>query len=186
MIKLLNKQKSPYAVIAILVIICTVLLYDKNNNSSCFISDNPNIKITTCFSPEMKCEKAIIEQIENAKTSIYVQTYAFTSKPIANALINAANNNINVQIIADYSQSKQKYSALKMMNNTNVKLVFDKPKKGINHNKTMVIDDHIVITGSYNFTNAANFRNAENVNFIYDTQTAKHYLKNWKERLNYL
>jgi hypothetical protein len=47
MLKLLNKQKSPYAVIAILVIICTGLLYDKNNNSSCFISDNPNIKITT-------------------------------------------------------------------------------------------------------------------------------------------
>jgi phospholipase D len=49
-------------------------------------------------------------------------------------------------------------------------------------NKTMVIDSNIVITGSYNFTNAANFRNAENVNFIYDTQIAKHYLNNWKDR----
>ena len=43
----------------------------------------------------------------------------------------------------------------------------------------MIIDEKIVITGSFNFTNAADKRNAENVIIINNSSIAKQYLQNW-------
>lgn len=45
--------------------------------------------ITTCFSPQQNCSKSLIEEIGNAKKSIYVQAYSFTNHDIAMALIEA-------------------------------------------------------------------------------------------------
>jgi phosphatidylserine/phosphatidylglycerophosphate/cardiolipin synthase-like enzyme len=51
----------------------------------------------------------------------------------------------------------------------------------IAHNKVMVIDGLIVITGSFNFTKAAEESNAENLLVIDDAQLAEKYAKNWQE-----
>ena len=49
----------------------------------------------------------------------------------------------------------------------------------------MIIDEKNIITGSFNFTNAAQNKNAENVLFINDDPTiAKQYLENFKKREN--
>jgi len=45
----------------------------------------------------------------------------------------------------------------------------------------MVIDGHEVITGSFNFTKAAEEKNAENVIFIDDPAVAAAYVQNWKD-----
>ena len=45
----------------------------------------------------------------------------------------------------------------------------------------MGIDGEIVITGSFNFTKAAEQNNAENLLIIYDKKLAERYIKNWKE-----
>jgi len=50
----------------------------------------------------------------------------------------------------------------------------------IAHNKVIVIDENIVITGSFNFTKAAESNNAENILVIRDPTLAEKYLKNWK------
>ena len=99
MFKLIQKQKCPYVIIFVLTLTCSALIYERENTHPCFISNNPDIKITTCFSPEMRCEKSILQQIENSQTSIYVQAYAFTSKPIVYALLDAANRGIDVKVI---------------------------------------------------------------------------------------
>lgn len=44
-----------------------------------------------------------------------------------------------------------------------------------------MIDDATVLTGSFNFTRAAEERNAENLLVIRDPQLASRYLKNWTE-----
>jgi len=56
------------------------------------------------------------------------------------------------------------------------------PVLGIAHNKIMIIDNDIVLAGSYNWTNAAETRNAENLLIIKDQSTVKIYKKNWKKR----
>lgn len=54
-------------------------------------------------------------------------------------------------------------------------------KEAIQHNKVMIIDSEIVITGSFNFTKAAEERNAENVLVIRSKEMAKMYLENWNK-----
>ena len=51
----------------------------------------------------------------------------------------------------------------------------------IAHNKVMIIDGEIVITGSFNFTKAAEVNNAENLLVIHDKKLAERYIKNWQE-----
>jgi len=45
----------------------------------------------------------------------------------------------------------------------------------------MVIDGHTVITGSFEFTDSAEERNAENLVVIRDPALAKRYAANWQE-----
>jgi phosphatidylserine/phosphatidylglycerophosphate/cardiolipin synthase-like enzyme len=51
----------------------------------------------------------------------------------------------------------------------------------IAHNKVMIIDGETVITGSFNFTKAAEENNAENLLVIRDREMADLYARNWQE-----
>ena len=53
---------------------------------------------------------------------------------------------------------------------------------GIAHNKVIIMDGTSIITGSFNFTKAAQNRNAENVVLINDPKIAEYYMENWKGR----
>ncbi|MDP4840083.1 MAG: phospholipase D-like domain-containing protein, partial [Alphaproteobacteria bacterium] len=54
--------------------------------------------------------------------------------------------------------------------------------QGIAHNKTIIVDGARLITGSYNFSNAANVRNSENMLYINDKSLAAIYKDKWQER----
>jgi phosphatidylserine/phosphatidylglycerophosphate/cardiolipin synthase-like enzyme len=51
----------------------------------------------------------------------------------------------------------------------------------IAHNKVMIIDNAAVITGSFNFSKAAEERNAENLLVVHSRELAAKYFKNWKD-----
>jgi phosphatidylserine/phosphatidylglycerophosphate/cardiolipin synthase-like enzyme len=48
--------------------------------------------------------------------------------------------------------------------------------------KIMIVDEKEVLTGSFNFTKAAQNKNAENLLIINDPTLAHLYLKNWERR----
>ena len=129
-----------------------------------------------CFPPG--CEQAIIQQIDGAKTEIKVQAYSFTSAPIAKALLNAHKRGLTVEIILDKSQRTQKYSSYTFFKNQGIPVFIDSAH-AIAHNKIIIIDRVTVITGSFNFTKAAEEKNAENVLIIKSKDMAKLYLSNW-------
>lgn len=52
----------------------------------------------------------------------------------------------------------------------------------IAHNKIIIIDQHLIVGGSYNFTRSAEAANVENVTFIDSVEVAGWYLRNWLER----
>ncbi len=135
-----------------------------------------------CFTPGQDCTGEIVEALAIAKHSIYVQAYSFTSKPIANALVTAKKRGVDVKVILDKSQYKaEKYSASQFLDNQNVPVWIDS-KPAIAHNKIMIIDESTVITGSFNFTKAAQDKNAENLLIIHNSELAKQYLVNWQSR----
>ena len=130
------------------------------------------------FSPNGGCTEAITKEIDRAKSDIFVQAYSFTSAPIAKALLNAHKRGVKVQAILDKSQKTAKYSSATFLYNAGVPTFID-ARHAIAHNKIMIIDRETVITGSFNFTKAAEDKNAENLLVIKNKEIAKAYLENW-------
>jgi len=138
-----------------------------------------NVDVTNvCFSPYGDCTEAIVNQIDNAKSEILVQAYSFTSAPIAKALVNAHKRGVHVEIILDKSNKSKKYSAGDFTAHMGVTTYIDS-KHSIAHNKIIIIDKETVITGSFNFTKAAEEKNAENLLIIRNKKLAEIYIDNW-------
>jgi phosphatidylserine/phosphatidylglycerophosphate/cardiolipin synthase-like enzyme len=117
-----------------------------------------------CFTPGGQCTRLIIEEIEGARHTILVQAYSFTSAPILSALKAAHARGVEVEVIVDKtsarpSPSGSRYSAATYLTNAGIPVWVDS-KVAIAHNKVMVLDDATVITGSFNFTAAAQNHNA--------------------------
>jgi phosphatidylserine/phosphatidylglycerophosphate/cardiolipin synthase-like enzyme len=132
------------------------------------------------FSPDGGCTEAIIKEINQAKQEILVQAYSFTSTPIAKALLNAYKRGVKVQAILDKSQRREKYTSATFLANSGIPTFID-DAHAIAHNKIMVLDRTTVITGSFNFTKAAEEKNAENLLIITSADLAKLYIENWME-----
>jgi len=132
------------------------------------------------FSPRGGCTDAVVAELEKARESVLVQAYSFTSDRIAKAAADAHRRGVKVRAILDKSQRSEKYSELDFLARAGVSTKVD-DKHAIAHNKVMVIDGETVITGSFNFTKAAEDKNAENLIIIRDRKLAELYAKNWRE-----
>ena len=140
-----------------------------------------------CFSPKGGCTDMIIKTILAAKKSIYVQAYSFTSAPIVRALIAASARKVKVSILVDKSNVStieptcvgRDRTAMSLLPGTKVWYAVDKAH-AIAHNKIMIMDENTVLTGSFNFSGAAESSNAENMIRLIGAPRAKLYLDNWK------
>ena len=121
-----------------------------------------------------------MKELGQAKSTVLVQAYSFTSAPIAKALLNAHKRRVKVQVIPDKGRRKEKYTEVTFLHNQGVPVKID-PVHQIAHNKTIIIDGETVITGSFNFTKQAEEKNAENLLVIRDRKLAALYTKNWQE-----
>lgn len=142
----------------------------------------PGAFYEVCFTPAQKCTNAVTDEIDKAKNTILVQAYSFTSKDILQALKQAHDRGIDVRVILDKGQYKPgAYRSSTYLINNEIPVWIDN-KVAIQHNKVMIIDGETVITGSFNFTAAADKRNAENLLIIRDPDFATAYLENWERR----
>ena len=131
------------------------------------------------FSPSGGATNAIIQALDHARSSIPVQAYSFTSEAIARALARAHGRGVQVQVLLDKSQRTQKHTVAALLNHARIPILFD-AAHAIAHNKVMIIDNRIIVTGSFNFTKAAEERNAENLLIISDVNLADRYTENWR------
>jgi phosphatidylserine/phosphatidylglycerophosphate/cardiolipin synthase-like enzyme len=143
-----------------------------------------NISGEVYFSPDGGCTEAIVNEIRHAKSEIYVQAYSFTSAPIAKALVDAHKRGIKVEVILDKSQKRERYTEATFLTNAGIPTYIDSVH-AIAHNKIMVIDKEFVITGSFNFTKAAEEKNAENLLILQSKELASQYLMNWTKHKNH-
>lgn len=108
-----------------------------------------------------------------------VQAYSFTSAPIAEALVRAHKRGVKIRVLLDKSQKTEKYSSADFLTNAGISTKID-AAHAIAHNKFMIIDNETVITGSFNFTKAAEESNAENLLVVRDKELASRYIENWQ------
>jgi len=132
------------------------------------------------FSPDTNFENKLISLVKNAKHSLYFLAFAFTNQKLADALVEAKARGVEVKGVFDKSQNKyQKYSQYDFMKKHSLNVKLDKNKFKL-HSKVLIVDEKIVVTGSYNFTKTANSKNAENSIVIYSDAIAKKYVKNFE------
>ena len=131
------------------------------------------------FSPSGGATQALTHEIGNAKKSVYVLAYSFTSPQVLKALADAKTRGVDVQIVLDKSNATAKYSGATYMTNAGVPTYIDR-NHAIMHNKVMVLDEKTVITGSFNFTKAAEEKNAENLLVLRSPALASTYKKEWE------
>ncbi|MDX1916547.1 MAG: phospholipase D-like domain-containing protein [Rickettsiaceae bacterium] len=146
-------------------------------------AETPAENFSVCFTPPRGCGSLIAQRIQEAKLSIYAQAYSLSNYAIINQLILAKSRGVNVRLVLDNSNFSENKSTVTDLRNAGIEVVKDSIS-GIAHNKIIIIDEAQVITGSFNFSEAADKRNAENVMFIQDKNIASFYLANWHKRYN--
>lgn len=136
------------------------------------------------FSPRMGARQLIITTIDNAKQSIYVAAYSFTSTAIVDALAKAQERGVDVKIVLDKKRSTERGSVYNFLKNKKIPFRINN-NYPIMHNKFMIIDSQTVQVGSFNYTKAAEKSNAENVLVINKCpELAQQYLTEWQRLWN--
>ena len=154
------------------------------NNQNINIKPYTDNKLEIYFSKDGNIENVIIKNISKAEISIDIMMFAFTNKKIANALLKAKKRGVEVKIILDRVQNRyqRKYSVYNYLKDKGIDISLENSKRKL-HNKVMVIDEKIVITGSYNYTKQANLMNNENILVIKDDIIATEYIEKLKSDL---
>jgi phosphatidylserine/phosphatidylglycerophosphate/cardiolipin synthase-like enzyme len=114
------------------------------------------------FSPRGGCQDSLVQELQKARKEILVQAYSFTADPLTFALVDAKKRGLDVEVLLDKSNETERHSDLKILLDKGVHPLID-AEHAIAHNKIVIIDQKVVITGSYNFTNQAEGENAENM-----------------------
>ncbi|MGM0608263.1 MAG: phospholipase D-like domain-containing protein [Candidatus Muiribacteriota bacterium] len=149
------------------------------------------VDIETMFAPGEECKQAIIDEINNAEHGIYFCMFTFTDSLIRDALLQKAKEGIHVYGVYDTFQARGQYSTYRDMAEAAEEIPTLNVVKDNNnlflHHKFVVIDAHTehnptVITGSKNWTLAADRSNDETLLIIQNNNIAKKYFDEVKKQ----
>jgi phosphatidylserine/phosphatidylglycerophosphate/cardiolipin synthase-like enzyme len=178
-------MKQLFLLLLLLAATATASAYDFPQDSRTSPAMTASGTVQLAFSPEDDTGALIVRAIQGAKKQVLVQTFSFTHRKIAQALVEAKRRGVDVQLIADGEQIRKMQRGLVPEIASSGVPTFVDGEHDSAHNKIMVIDAGLpqaaVITGSFNFTHAAQYRNAENLLiFRGNPQLTQAYLKNWQ------
>ena len=129
------------------------------------------------FSPKDKPAGRILELIQGAKESINFLAYSFTSKDLGGAMMERAMAGVRVAGVMDDGQVKtSQANEYGPFTQAGLGVRLDGNLNGLMYHKVIIIDQKIVITGSYNFTEVAETTNDENVVIIFSPKVAASYM----------
>lgn len=142
------------------------------------------------FTPGDDAAGMIVRAVDAARSEVLVQAFSFTHEGIADALVRAARRGVDVRVIADADQTELvERNVVRQLATAGVTVLLDDDHLAA-HNKVMVIDAAgpaaTVVTGSFNFTFAAQFRNAENLLLLRGNPgLARAYRDNWMKHFEH-
>lgn len=146
--------------------------------------------VQVAFTPGHDAGELIASAIDGAHTQVLVQAFSFTHRKIADALIGARKRGVDVKVIADREQTEKIPTSLIARMVSQGVPVFTDSNHSSAHNKVMLIDagspGAALITGSFNFTHAAQYKNAENVLVMRGNPAlVALYLENWLDHFKH-
>lgn len=137
------------------------------------------------FSGTTDINSLIQRLIQTAQKSIYFAMFALTNRDFIDLLKNVSKSNIVVKGIVDQDQiynSKEILFDLMNFRDMHIKAIGSKDARM--HHKFIIIDEYITITGSFNWTYQANFKNNENIILLNDKEIASKFIDEFKRLEN--
>ncbi|EJM2133356.1 phospholipase D family protein [Escherichia coli] len=142
------------------------------------------LSVQVGFSPEGSALQLVLKTIESAQHEIRLMGYSFTSPEVVSALVRAKRQGVDVRIVLDEkgNRSKASQAAMNVVVNAGIPLRTN-GRYAIMHDKVIIVDNHTVEAGSFNYTRSAASRNSENVLVINEVpEVAQTYLQHWQSR----
>lgn len=139
-----------------------------------------SIPVEVYFSPDDGVAAQILEEIQAANASIHFLAYSYTRDDFAEAMLARAQRGVRVRGVFDESQYRSnvggEFDNL-LAAGLDVRL---EGFSGLLHDKVIVVDQQVVITGSYNFSASAERNNDENIVIIRDPAIAAQYIQHFE------
>jgi phospholipase D len=142
-----------------------------------------------CFSspqpPHGDCASRLVYWFGEANNSIHIMIYSFTLDDVGDALVHAKQRGVDVKIAWDKTEVNVQGSEYQKLKNAGIDIRIDR-ETGIAllHDKVAIIDSHIIVTGSFNWSANANLKNRENLVVIDSTSWAATYEQNFQQVWN--
>ncbi|MDK2384139.1 MAG: phospholipase D family protein [Candidatus Korarchaeota archaeon] len=158
----MNKSRG-WVLPLILLAAGVVLGYSLRTGESGYgsISSGVDRIIGPFFCPEDHCSSVVIDWISRANESVDLAIYSFTLDSLGDALVRAHQRGVKVRVIMERNQINR-WSEYNRLRGAGIEVRLD-GNPAYMHNKFMVIDGRVVLTGSYNYTKQADTRNDENL-----------------------
>jgi phosphatidylserine/phosphatidylglycerophosphate/cardiolipin synthase-like enzyme len=132
------------------------------------------------FSPSGGATAAVVAAINEARHTVHLAAYRFTSRPIAEALVTIHARGVEVAVVLDRGNATGPDSLATFLADRQVPVRLD-TRVAVMHDKFLVVDGLSVETGSFNYTRAAEEQNAENVIILRDSpDVAAPYEREWQ------
>ncbi|WP_433306258.1 phospholipase D-like domain-containing protein [Actinoplanes sp. CA-030573] len=131
------------------------------------------IRVKPIFAPEQGPEMEIMKQMLKARERIDFAMFTFAqSSGIDDTMAVLLRSGIPVRGVLDRGQGSQKWAATQPLKAAGAELYENAPGTGVRkvHHKLMVVDQQLVIAGSFNYTDPANTLNDENIVVLGDLE----------------
>jgi phosphatidylserine/phosphatidylglycerophosphate/cardiolipin synthase-like enzyme len=118
--------------------------------------------VQNCFAPELDCASLVVQTVNRAQQSIDFLAFSFTDDSIGNAMLARAQSGVSVSGVFETTGSQTEYSEYGKMTKAGLDVYTDGNPWSMHH-KVIIVDDRIVIFGSFNYSESANTSNDENL-----------------------
>lgn len=142
--------------------------------------------IETGFSPEGSALQLVLKVVNTAQQNIRLMGYSFNSPAVVRSLISAKRRGVDVQVVVDEKANvgKANMAAMDLLVNAGIPVRTVSSFKAL-HDKVIIVDGKNTQVGSFNFSQAADKLNSENVLVVWgDFTVAQAYLQHWQSRWN--
>lgn len=120
------------------------------------------LSVEAYFTPKDDIVALMVKRIDAAERTLDVAAYTFSHRDVASAIIRAHERGVKIRFLMDYTQSRLVTCRAIDLIEAGIE-VRTRRRRGFQHNKYLIIDGAIVVTGSFNFAPSAQAYNAENV-----------------------
>lgn len=140
------------------------------------------------FSPNDFGYRHINQLIRNAEKSIAICVFTISDDRITDVIKDAYDRGVEVRIITDNEKLWDLGSDIKSLANHGIEIKVDETEFHMHH-KFMVVDEQMLLTGSYNWTKTAAENNQENLLSLLHPEICQHYLDEFNrlwDKFNFL